>query len=75
MDFGLTPEQGLLTESLRRYLRDDCTVTRVRELVAETPGYDGGTWADLCRLGVGGLLIAEEHGGSGLTLLDAAVAA
>lgn len=75
MDFGLSPEQGLLADSLRRYLRDDCPVTRVRELVAETPGNDGGTWADLCRLGVGGLLIAEEHGGSGLTLLDAAVAA
>lgn len=75
MDFGLSPEQGLLAESLRRYLRDDCPVTRIRELVADTPGRVGDTWAELCALGVGGLLIAEEHGGSGLSLLDAAVAA
>jgi alkylation response protein AidB-like acyl-CoA dehydrogenase len=75
MDFALSDEQNLLAESLRRYLRDDCPVTRVRQLVAETPGNDGGTWADLCGLGLGGLLIDERHGGSGLTLLDAAVAA
>jgi len=75
MDFGLSQEQSLLEESLRRYLRDECPVTRIRDLVAETPGRDGGVWADLCALGVGGLLIAEEHGGSGLALLDAAVAA
>ncbi len=75
MDFALSEEQNLLAESLRRFLRDDCPVTRIRELVAETPGSDGGTWAELCDLGLGGLLIPEQHGGSGLTLLDAAIAA
>lgn len=75
MDFSLSEEQLLLAKSLRRYLTDDCPVTRVRGLVATTPGDDGGVWDDLCQLGIGGLLIDERHGGSGLTMLDAAVAA
>ncbi len=75
MDFALSEEQNLLAESLRRYLEAECPVTRVREIVAEQAGRDGGSWKALCELGVAGLLIPEEHGGSGLTLLDAAVAA
>jgi alkylation response protein AidB-like acyl-CoA dehydrogenase len=75
MDFALSEEQGLLTASLRRFLEAECPVTRVRELVAERPGHDGGTWKSLCELGVSGLLVPEEHGGSGLSMLDAAVAA
>jgi len=75
MDFALSEEQELLAESLRRYLDDACPVTRVRELVAHEAGHDGGLWKGLCELGIAGLLIPEEHGGSGLTLLDAAVAA
>jgi alkylation response protein AidB-like acyl-CoA dehydrogenase len=75
MDFALSEEQTLLTESLRRYLEAECPVTRIRELVAKTPGSDGGNWKALCELGVAGLLVPEEHGGSGLSLLDAAVAA
>lgn len=75
MDFALSEEQELLAGSLRRFLAEHCPVTRVRELVAKQPGHDGGTWAALCELGVGGLLVPEEHGGSGLALLDAAIAA
>jgi alkylation response protein AidB-like acyl-CoA dehydrogenase len=75
MDFALTEEQSMMIETLRRYLNEECPVTRVRELVADEPGCDGGTWKELCELGVGGLLIPEEYGGSGLALLDAAVAA
>jgi alkylation response protein AidB-like acyl-CoA dehydrogenase len=75
MDFALSEEQNLLVETLRRFLAERCPVTRVRELVADEPGRDGGTWKELCELGVGGLLIPEAHGGSGLALLDAAIAA
>jgi alkylation response protein AidB-like acyl-CoA dehydrogenase len=75
MDFALSDEQTLLAESLRRFLDEECPVTRVRDRVAEQPGRDGGTWKSLCELGVAGLMIPEEHGGSGLGLLDAAVAA
>ena len=75
MDFALSEEQDLLAGSLRRFLEEECPVTRVRTLVEDVPGNDGGVWKSLCELGVGGLLVPEEHGGSGLGLLDAAVAA
>ncbi len=75
MDFALTEEQQLLAETLRKYLTSDLPPSRVRELVADEPGGDGGSWKTLCELGVAGLLVPEELGGSGLRLLDAAVAA
>jgi alkylation response protein AidB-like acyl-CoA dehydrogenase len=75
MDFALSEEQSLLAANLRRFLETECPVTRVRELVAKQPGNDGGLWPSLCELGVAGLLVPEGHGGSGLALLDAAVAA
>jgi alkylation response protein AidB-like acyl-CoA dehydrogenase len=75
MDFALSEEQGLLAASLRRFLEAECPVTRVRELVARRPGHDGGAWKRLAELGVAGLLVPEAHGGSGLGLLDAALAA
>ncbi len=75
MDFALSEEQELLASTLRRYLDEECPITRVRELVADAAGNDGGTWKALCELGIAGLLIPEEFGGSELGLLDAAVAA
>lgn len=75
MDFGLSDEQLLLEHSLRRFLEKELPVTRIRELVAEEPGNDGDSWPALAEMGVAGILVPEEHGGSGLSMLDAAVAA
>jgi alkylation response protein AidB-like acyl-CoA dehydrogenase len=75
MDFALSEEQELLAETLRRFLADECPIARIRELVEKVPGHDGGMWKALCELGVAGLLIPEDQGGSGLALLDAAIAA
>ena len=75
MDFALSEEQQLLAETLRRFLAAECPIARIRELVAREPGGEGGSWKALSELGVAGLLVPEEHGGSGLSLLDAAVAA
>jgi len=75
MDFGLSEEQRLLEETVRRYLETEAPIARVRE-IAETPtGHDRALWEGLAELGIAGILVPEEHGGSGLSLLDAAVAA
>jgi alkylation response protein AidB-like acyl-CoA dehydrogenase len=75
VDFGLSDEQRLLEASLVRLLEEHAPTARVRE-VQETPeGHDPALWARLAELGASGLLIPEDHGGAGLTLLDAAVAA
>jgi alkylation response protein AidB-like acyl-CoA dehydrogenase len=75
MDFALSEEQMLLADTVRRFLEESCPVARVRELVAKQPGCDGGSWQALAELGIAGLLVPEALGGSGLGLLDAAVAA
>jgi alkylation response protein AidB-like acyl-CoA dehydrogenase len=75
MDFGLSEEQRLLEESIRRYLDTEAPIARVREIAETAMGHDPRLWQGLAELGVAGILVSEEHGGSGLTLLDAAVAA
>jgi alkylation response protein AidB-like acyl-CoA dehydrogenase len=75
MDFGLSEEQRLLEETARRYLETEAPIARVREIVETPTGHDPALWKGLAELGVAGILVPEEHGGSGLTLLDAAVAA
>jgi alkylation response protein AidB-like acyl-CoA dehydrogenase len=75
MDFGLSEEQRLLEDTIRRYLETEAPVTRVREIVETPAGHDRALWEGLAELGVAGILVPEPHGGSGLTLLDAAVAA
>ena len=75
MDFGLSSEQQLLADSLGRFLAEELPIEAVRKLVAERPGHDGGAWRRLAELGVAGILVPEAHGGGGLAMLDAAVAA
>jgi len=75
MDFGLSDEQRLLQETFRGYLKANVPVSRVRLLGAGTPSALGGLWSSLAELGAAGVIIPEEHGGSGLALLDAALIA
>jgi alkylation response protein AidB-like acyl-CoA dehydrogenase len=75
MDFGLSEEQLLLEQTLRSFLDERVPIARVRQLRDEDCPNDRAIWAALAELGVTGLLIPEENGGSDLTLLDAAVVA
>jgi alkylation response protein AidB-like acyl-CoA dehydrogenase len=75
MDFGLSEEQQLLEASLCRWLDDEVPVARVREIAEAAERDVRPIWRGLAELGVPGILVPEEHGGSGLGLLDAAVAA
>jgi alkylation response protein AidB-like acyl-CoA dehydrogenase len=74
MDFGLSDEQKLLQETLRRYLEENVPTTRVREIMQTETGHDPQVWQGLAELGITGLLVPEEEGGSGLGVLDAALA-
>ncbi|MET3526042.1 acyl-CoA dehydrogenase family protein [Phenylobacterium koreense] len=75
MDFSITPDQRLMQESLSRVLEAAAPLERVRKFAAdrEDPGAD--IWAALCDFGLPGVVVDEEHGGLGLGLLDAALAA
>ena len=74
MDFGLSDEQKLLEQTLRRLLADVAPPSRVREIMNGEAAHDPKLWAQLAELGVAGMLVPESQGGGGLALLDAAIA-
>lgn len=74
MEFALTDEQVMLQDTIVRTLDRVCPLDRVRASAAANEPYAPEVWAALTELGLAGLIIPEEHGGSGLTLLDAALA-
>lgn len=74
MDFALSEEQRLFDETLRGYLAERLPMDRLRALAEIGNGFDEPLWQGLCELGLPGLLVPEQFGGSGLGVLDAAVA-
>jgi len=75
MDFGLSEEQRLLQDTIRRWLEAECPTTRTRTIMERPTRHDPALWQGLAELGVAGLVVPTEHGGAGLELLDAALAA
>ena len=75
MEFALSEEQRLFTDSLRDFLKDRLPIATVRSLAEIGTGFDETLWHGLCELGVPGLLVPERFGGAGLGVLDAAIAA
>jgi len=75
MDFGLSDDQSLFQQSLRGYLDEHVSLHRVRTIMESDTGSDPGVVEALAQQGVTGILVSDQHGGTGLGLLDAAVAA
>jgi alkylation response protein AidB-like acyl-CoA dehydrogenase len=75
MDFALSEEQKMLETSLRGFLADRLPMERRRVIAAAGTGHDAELWTGLVAQGIPGLLVPERHGGAGLGILDAAVAA
>src|SRR2546428_11073322 len=75
MDFGLSPDQVLLKQTIRRWLETECPTARVRAVMESESGYDPRLWEGLAELGVPGLQVPAAHGGSGLAHLVTAPAA
>lgn len=73
MDLDLTAEQQLLRESVRRVCERHGGLDVVRKMENDPVGYPPLLWSALAELGVVGMSIPTEHGGSGMSLLDAAV--
>lgn len=73
MDFGLSEEQRLLEETTRSWLASRMPIEEVRARRAADRPNDREFWRAFAELGAAGILIPEDRGGSGLTLLDAAL--
>src|SRR3954451_23900073 len=71
MDF--TPEQELLRDSVRRTCARHGGLDLARKMENDAVGYSPALWSALAELGLLGLTLPEEHGGSGMSMLDAAI--
>jgi alkylation response protein AidB-like acyl-CoA dehydrogenase len=74
MALGVTEEQEELRDSVRRFLTDRAPISRVRELMETADGIDRAVWEQAgAQLGLVGLAIPEEYGGSGFSFAEQAI--
>lgn len=71
MNFAFSDEQEELRKGVRRFLDDKSPETEVRRLMETTEGYDTAVWKQMAeQLGLQGLAIPEEFGGSGYSYVE-----
>jgi len=74
MLMGVSTEQQELRASVRRFLTDRAPLPRVRELMETDDGTDAEVWRQAgAQLGLQGIAIPEEYGGSGFSFAEQAI--
>jgi alkylation response protein AidB-like acyl-CoA dehydrogenase len=76
MNLELTDEQLALRDTVRRFLAEKASLpTYVRPMLDDPTGITADVWGGLASLGATGVLVPQEHGGSGMTMVEAGVVA
>ena len=75
MDFGLSEDQLLLKDTIKRFLAEQCPTTRVRQIMEGDAPLARDLWTQLAELGVAGVIAPATHGGLERELLDLALVA
>ena len=71
MNFAFSEEQEELRRTVRAFLEDKSPSAEVRRLMETTEGYDPALWEQMgSQLGLQGLAIPEEYGGSGYSYVE-----
>ncbi|NPU12135.1 acyl-CoA dehydrogenase [Bradyrhizobium sp. 83002] len=75
MPLLLTEEQSMLRDSARGLISDHAPVAHLRKLrdSRDETGFSRELWATFAEMGFAGLLVPEEHGGSGLGAVEVGV--
>ncbi len=73
MDLDFSEEQEMLREMVRGVCSEYSPIDVVRSMEDDATGYPAEFWKQLAPLGLLGLLLPEEHSGSGQSLLEAAI--
>src|SRR5881396_2098181 len=73
MDFSFSSDQQLLKNSARAFLDEHCKPAAVRLLWDDKRGESEAMWKEMAQLGWLGLALPEEHGGSGLGMVESAI--
>lgn len=71
MDFRFTDDQLLLQSTVRDFLAKEHGPEVLRKLWETESGRSRALWKQLAEIGVPGLLVPEQHGGMGLTEIEA----
>ena len=69
----LTEEQTMLRDSVRGFLADNAPISHLRKLrdSRDADGFSRDLWSRFADMGITGLLVAEQFGGSGLGHVEA----
>ena len=71
MNFAFSEEQEELRRIVRQFLETKSPETAVREQMETGDGYDAAVWSQMAdQLGLQGLIIPEEFGGSGYSYIE-----
>jgi alkylation response protein AidB-like acyl-CoA dehydrogenase len=70
MDFNFTEEQHLLADTVRRFVRENYSFERRREILESPAGWSRQIWQELAGLGLTALNVPEAHGGLGAGAVD-----
>ncbi len=73
LDLEFSAEQEMLRDTVRKVCATYSPMSVVRELEDDPVGYPVELWKQLGELDLIGLLLPEEHGGSGMTVLEGVV--
>ena len=74
MNFAFSEEQEELRRTVRAFLDDKSPSAEVRRLMETEEGYDTAVWKQMGeQLGLQGLVIPEDFGGSGYTYVELGV--
>jgi alkylation response protein AidB-like acyl-CoA dehydrogenase len=73
VDFALSSQQELLKNEGRQFLDTECPKKVIRQIEESDIGYSPAIWKKMAHLGWLGLVLPEEYGGVGGSLLDLAV--
>ncbi len=70
LDLDFDQEQELLRQTVRDVLGRHCPLDVVRKMEDDAVGYPAALWTQLGELDLIGLLLPEEYGGSGMSLIE-----
>ena len=73
LDLAFTDEQEMLREVVRTLLAEHAPLTVVRAMEDDPVGFPADLWRRFAELDLLGLLLPEQHGGSGMSLLEGVV--